>query len=45
MYYKESFVLYLNISVSIILLFLALPTLLNRKEDLKVRLAFFLYFL
>lgn len=44
MLYKEPFVLYLNISVCIILLFLALPTLLNRREELKVRLAFFLIF-
>lgn len=44
MLYKEPFVLYLNISVCIILLFLALPSLLNRKEGLKVRLAFFLIF-
>ena len=44
MLYKEPFVLYLNISVCIILLFLALPSLLNRKEELKVRLAFFLIF-
>lgn len=40
MVYNEPFVLYLNISVYIILLFLTLPTLLNRKEGLKVRLAF-----
>ncbi len=40
MIYREPFVLYLNISVCIILLFLTLPTLLNRKEELKVRLAF-----
>jgi len=44
MLYKEPFVLYLNISVCIILLFLALPTLLSRREELKVRLAFFLIF-
>lgn len=44
MLYKEPFVLYLNISVCIILLFLALPSLLNRKEELKVRLAFFMIF-
>lgn len=44
MLYRETFVLYLNISVCIILLFLALPSLLNRREELKVRLAFFLIF-
>ncbi len=44
MLYKEPFVLYLNISVCIILLFLALPSLLNRREELKVRLAFSLIF-
>ena len=44
MLYKQPFVLYLNISVCLILLFLALPSLLNRREELKVRLAFFLVF-
>lgn len=44
MLYKEPFVLYLNISVAIILLFFALPSLLNRREELKVRLAFFMIF-
>lgn len=45
MLYKEPFVIYLNISVCIILLFLALPSLLNRKEELSVRLAFsFIFF-
>ncbi len=44
MFYKEPFVIYLNISVCIILLFLALPSLLNRREELKVRVAFFLIF-
>ncbi len=42
--YKHPFVLYLNVSVCIILLFLALPSLLNRGEELKVRLAFSLIF-
>lgn len=44
MLYKEPFVLYLNVSVCIILLFLSLPSLLNRKEGLRIRLAFFLIF-
>ena len=44
MFYKEPFVIYLNISVCIILLFLALPALLNRRESLKIRLAFALIF-
>lgn len=44
MLYKEPFVLYLNISVCLILLFLALPSLLNKREELKVRVAFFLIF-
>lgn len=44
MLYREPFVLYLNISVCIILLFLMLPSLLNRREELKVRLAFSLIF-
>src|SRR5690606_24349481 len=44
MLYKEPFVLYLNISVCLILLFLALPSLLNRREELKVRVAFSLIF-
>lgn len=43
--YKEPFVLYLNLSIGMILLFMALPSLLNRKEDLKVRMAFALIFL
>lgn len=46
MLYKEPFVLYLNISVCFILLFLALPSLFNKKEELKVRLAFsFIFFI
>ena len=44
MLYKEPFVLYLNISVCFILLFLALPSLLNKREGLKVRVAFALIF-
>ncbi len=44
MLHKEPFVLYLNISVCIILLFLALPSLLNRREEFKVRVAFFMIF-
>ncbi|MVZ60457.1 sensor histidine kinase [Sphingobacterium humi] len=45
MLYKEPFVLYLNISVCLILLFLALPSLLNKREELKVRMAFaFVFF-
>lgn len=42
--YQHPFVLYLNVSVCIILLSLALPSLLNRREELKVRLAFFSIF-
>lgn len=42
--HKHPFVLYLNISVSLILLLLVLPTLLNRREALKVRVAFSLIF-
>ena len=42
--YTLPFVLYLNISVCIILLFLALPSLLNKTEALKVRIAFSLIF-
>jgi signal transduction histidine kinase len=44
MHYQHPFVLFLNISVCIILLFLALPSLLNRREALKIRLAFSLIF-
>lgn len=44
MLYKESFVLYLNLSVCLILFLLALPTLLNKREKLKVRLAYFTVF-
>ncbi|WP_083852669.1 sensor histidine kinase [Pedobacter arcticus] len=44
MLYKESFVLYLNVSVCLILFLLALPTLLNKREKLKVRLAYFTIF-
>lgn len=44
MLYKEPFVIYLNISVCLILFLLALPTLLNKREKLKVRLAYFLVF-
>lgn len=44
MYYKHPFILYLNITVSLILLLLVLPTLLNRREALKVRVAFSLIF-
>src|SRR5690606_127428 len=44
MLYKHPFVVYLNISVCVILLFLALPSLLNRREALKIRLAFSLIF-
>lgn len=44
MYNQVPFVLILNISVCTILLFLALPSLLNRKEELKIRLAFSLIF-
>ena len=40
MIYREPFALYLNISVCVILFYLTLPTLLNRKEGLKERLAF-----
>lgn len=42
--YKHPFVLYLNLSVSVILLLLVLPTLLNKREALKVRIAFSLIF-
>lgn len=44
MLYKASFVLYLNVSVCLILFLLALPTLLNKREKLKVRLAYFVIF-
>lgn len=44
MLYKEPFVIYLNISVCLILFLLALPTLLNKREKLKVRLAYFTVF-
>ena len=44
MLYKQPFVPYLNISLCLVLLFLALPTLLNRKEDIKVRVSFFLIY-
>lgn len=42
--YKHPFVLFLNVSVCAILLFLMLPSLLNKREVLKVRLAFSLIF-
>lgn len=42
--HQHPFVLYLNISVCLILLFLALPSLLNRREELRTRLAFFSIF-
>ena len=45
MLYREPFVLYLNISVCVILLFLALTSLLNRRDALKIRLACSLIFL
>jgi len=44
MLYKEPFVIYLNISVCLILLFLALPSLLNKKEEKKLRVSFSLIF-
>lgn len=44
MLYQESFVVYLNISVCLILFLLALPTLLNKREKLNVRLAYFAVF-
>jgi signal transduction histidine kinase len=44
MLYKDSFVVYLNLSVCLILVLLVLPTLLNKREKLKVRLAYFTIF-
>lgn len=45
MLYNEPFVIYLNICICIILLLLVVPTLLNTKEEFKVRFAFALVFL
>lgn len=44
MHYQDPFVYYLNISAAIILFLLALPTLLNKREVFKVRLAYFMIF-
>jgi len=44
MLYQDPFVYYLNISAAIILFLLALPTLLNKREVFKVRLAYFMIF-
>lgn len=44
MLYKAPFIVNLNLSVCLILFLLALPTLLNRREEIKVRLAYFTIF-
>ncbi len=44
MLYKHPFVLYLNLSVCLILLALALPALFNKNEQWRVRISFFLIF-
>ena len=45
MLYYEPSVIYLNVCICIILLLLVVPTLLNTKEEFKVRFAFALVFL